>query len=108
MALGYLAVDEVQALVGSGLADLRVTVSKAGNTNPSGKVKKSSAILKFDPRSLTPDHDRVTGDPSESLRDMLGTDLLQMSSSCHEPSGFVEKRGALGNLKVRTIYTELG
>ena len=98
--------DEVQALVSSGLADLRVTVAKAGNTNTSSKIEQSSAIFELDPRPLAPDHDRITGNPSESLCDMLGTDLLQMSSSCHEPSGFLGKRGTLG--KVRAIYTELG
>lgn len=55
--------NEVQALVGSGLADLGVTVAKVGNANASGKVEEPPAILELDPRPLCTNHDRVTGDP---------------------------------------------
>ena len=41
--------DEVQALVGSGLADLGMTVAKVCNTDTGGKVEESPAILELSP-----------------------------------------------------------
>lgn len=68
--------DEFQALIGCGLADLRMTVSKVGDTNPSRKVQQPAAILELSPRSLGPNHHRFTGYPAEPFRDVLGTDVL--------------------------------
>ena len=83
--------DEVQALVGGGLADLGMTVAEVGNTNTSGKVEEPSAILELSPRSLSTNHDRVTCDPPQPLRNVFRTDVLQISRSSrrHEPSRFV-------------------
>lgn len=55
--------DEIQALVGGGLADFGMTVTKVGDTDTSGKVEESSTILKLSPRSFGTDHDRIAGDP---------------------------------------------
>jgi hypothetical protein len=55
--------DEVQALVCGGLADFGVTVTQVGNTDTSGKVEESSAILELSPRSSGTDHDRITSNP---------------------------------------------
>jgi hypothetical protein len=72
-------VDEVQALVGSGLADLRMTVAEVGNADPSRKIQQPSTILEFHPRSSGPNHDGVTSDPTETLRNVLGTNFSQTS-----------------------------
>lgn len=55
--------DEVQTLVGGGLADLGMTVTEVGNADTGGKVEESPAILELSPRSLSTNHDRITGDP---------------------------------------------
>lgn len=68
--------DEIQALVGRGLADLGMTMAKVGNTNTSGKVEESPAILELSPRSLGADHHRIAGDPPQPLRNVFGTDVL--------------------------------
>lgn len=68
--------NEMEALVGGGLADSGMTVTKVGDTNASGKVEESSTVLEFSPRPLAANHDRFTGDPPQSLRDVLGTNVL--------------------------------
>jgi hypothetical protein len=80
-------------------------MAEVGDTNTSGKVEQPSAILELDPRSLAPDHHRITGDPSEPLCNMLCADLLQVSGSRHKPGGVVGKQGTLG--KAWAIYTDL-
>jgi len=71
-----LAMNEFQALIGSGPTDLRMTVTKVSDTNTSRKVQQPPTILEFSPRSLGPNHDRVTGDPAEPLCNMFGADVL--------------------------------
>ena len=80
--------DKIEALVGGGLADFWMTVTKVGYADTSGKIKESSTILELSPRSLGTDHDGITSDPPQSLRDVPGTDALQMgrSTCCHESS----------------------
>ena len=68
--------NKIQALVGGGLADLGVTVTKAGDANAGGKVEETPAVLELSPRSLTTDHDRITSNPPQTLRNVLGTDFL--------------------------------
>lgn len=68
--------NEFQTLICSGLADLWMAVTKVSDTNSGGKVEQPAAILELSPRSLTPDHDRVAGDPPEPPRNVLGTDVL--------------------------------
>lgn len=68
--------DKVQALGGSGLADPGVTVAEVGNANAGGEVQEPPAVLELNPRSLGTDHDRITSNPPQSLRNVLGTDVL--------------------------------
>jgi len=96
----YLDMDEIQTLVCGGLADFGMTVTEVCNTDTGGKVEESSAILELSPRSPATNHDRITSDPPESLRNVLGTDILQIGRSCsrHEPSRSVEEFGTLGEM----------
>ena len=68
--------DEFRTLISGGLADLWVAVAEVGDANASSKVQHSAAVLELSPRSLGPNHDRVTCDPAEPLRNMLNTDVL--------------------------------
>ena len=68
--------DKIQALVSGGLADLGVTVAEVGNANAGGEVQEPPAVLELSPRSLATDHDRITSNPPQSLRNVLGTDVL--------------------------------